>query len=259
MSLRELTLMGDVDKVAIAIKRLQAFEPPEGYYLAFSGGKDSQVILHLAIEAGVKFDAHYNLTMDAPELVRFVRRAYPEVFFEVPAKSFWALAKEHKMLPTRVGRWCCDHLKERGGEGRCVVTGIRAAESVKRGRRQIVEPCTKSGVLGKTFVHPILDWSDADVWEFHATRHLPHCSLYDPPYSQRRVGCIMCPFSNDERLEDMRRWPKVGAAYVRTAEWLWENAPGIRAKHESGAAYFDWWIHNRTLPDEAQLDLGVYE
>ena len=28
--------------VEVAIKRIQAFEPPEGYFLAFSGGKDSK-------------------------------------------------------------------------------------------------------------------------------------------------------------------------------------------------------------------------
>ena len=28
------------DKVDLAIRRLKAFEPPEGYYVAFSGGKD---------------------------------------------------------------------------------------------------------------------------------------------------------------------------------------------------------------------------
>ena len=55
-----------VDKVTIAIERFQDFEPPEGYYLAFSGGKDSQTIYHLAQEAGVKFDAHYNLTTVDP-------------------------------------------------------------------------------------------------------------------------------------------------------------------------------------------------
>lgn len=44
----ENTLFGVRDKVKIAIDRLQVFEPPEGYYLAFSGGKDSQCIYHLA-------------------------------------------------------------------------------------------------------------------------------------------------------------------------------------------------------------------
>lgn len=49
-----------MDKVETAIQRLQTFEPPEGYYLAFSGGKDSVVIKSLADMAGVKYDAHYN-------------------------------------------------------------------------------------------------------------------------------------------------------------------------------------------------------
>ena len=47
-----------VDKVELAIRRLKGFEPPEGYYVAFSGGKDSQCIYHLCKMAGVKFDAH---------------------------------------------------------------------------------------------------------------------------------------------------------------------------------------------------------
>ena len=63
-------LLGHHDRVAEAIKRLQAFEPKgEAYYGAFSGGKDSQTIYHLAQMAGVKFDAQYSLTtVDPPRL-----------------------------------------------------------------------------------------------------------------------------------------------------------------------------------------------
>ena len=44
--LRQIDLMGNtLDKVQTAIDRLRAFEPNEGYYLAFSGGKDSVVII----------------------------------------------------------------------------------------------------------------------------------------------------------------------------------------------------------------------
>jgi hypothetical protein len=32
------------DKVAESINRLRQYEPPEGYFLAFSGGKDSVVL-----------------------------------------------------------------------------------------------------------------------------------------------------------------------------------------------------------------------
>ena len=62
------------DKVEKAIQRLRVFEPPEGYHVAFSGGKDSQCIYHLCQAAGVKFDAHYSVTsVDPPELIRFIR------------------------------------------------------------------------------------------------------------------------------------------------------------------------------------------
>ena len=67
----------------VAIDRLRAFEPPEGYYLAFSGGKDSVVIKALADMAGVKYDAHYNHTsVEPPELVQFVREHHKDVEIE---------------------------------------------------------------------------------------------------------------------------------------------------------------------------------
>ena len=58
MGLTQLNFEG-YDKVQVAIMRLQQFQPPEGYYLAFSGGKDSVVLYDLAVKSGVKFDAHY--------------------------------------------------------------------------------------------------------------------------------------------------------------------------------------------------------
>ena len=84
MSLKELTLTGERDKVAIAIEFLKMFCPEEGYYLAFSGGKDSVVCMRLLDMAGVKYDAHYNLTtVDPPELVQFIK-TFPNVIIERP-------------------------------------------------------------------------------------------------------------------------------------------------------------------------------
>lgn len=126
-------------KVENAIKRLQSFEPPEGYYVAFSGGKDSQCIYHLCQMAGVKFDAHYNVTsVDPPELVQFIKRQYPEVIFDLPRYAdgsritMWTLIPKKGMPPTRIVRYCCEELKESNGEGRVVVTGVRWAESARR-------------------------------------------------------------------------------------------------------------------------------
>ena len=84
-----------VDKVGIAVARLREFEPPEGYYLAFSGGKDSVVIYDLAVKAGVKFDAHYSVTgVDPPELVRFIKQQYPDVKRHIQSSELFKINQE---------------------------------------------------------------------------------------------------------------------------------------------------------------------
>lgn len=127
------------DKVDKAILRLQTYEPEEGYYLCFSGGKDSCVIKALADMAGVKYDAHYSVTsVDPPELVYFIKDKYPDVEFEYARDkdgnriTMWNLIPKKKMPPTRIARYCCAQLKETGGKGRLKITGVRWAESVRR-------------------------------------------------------------------------------------------------------------------------------
>ena len=154
--LKELTLYGEVDKVQLAINRLRLHEPKEGYYVAFSGGKDSCVVLDLCKRAGVKYDAHYALTtVDPPEVIYFIRRYHPDAWENRirPETSMWNLIPKKRMPPTQRVRYCCKYFKERGGEGRFVVTGVRHQESAKRAKRRLVETCT--GHSGKRFIHPI--------------------------------------------------------------------------------------------------------
>lgn len=139
--IHQLNMQGK-DKVQVAIDRLKTFEPPEGYYLAFSGGKDSVVIKALADMAEVKYDAHYNLTsVDPPELVRFIK-TFPDVVIDRPKDkdgnqiTMWNLIPTKKMPPTRLIRYCCKELKEWGGQGRMTITGVRWAESPNRKNNQ---------------------------------------------------------------------------------------------------------------------------
>lgn len=153
----QITLDGQVkDKVEIAIQRIKTFEPPEGYYVAFSGGKDSQCVYHLCKMAGVKFDAHYSVTsVDPPELIYFIREHYPDVRFERRHDAdgrpvtMWSLISEKGIPPTRIIRFCCAELKELNGEGRMTVTGVRAAESANRKKNQGVVTIPRAGVKAK--------------------------------------------------------------------------------------------------------------
>ena len=135
------TLFGEEDKVKTAIEILRSFEPSEGYYLAFSGGKDSVTVKALCDMAGVKYDAHYRVTsVDPPELVRFIKEKHPDVKMEIPHYkdgkpiTMWNLIPKKKLPPTRIQRYCCLYLKESGGYGRMTLTGVRWAESANRKR-----------------------------------------------------------------------------------------------------------------------------
>ena len=243
-------------KIDSALKRIETFHPPEGLYLAFSGGKDSVVCKRLLDMAGVQYDAHYRVTsVDPPELVRFIRDAYPEVEREVPQDdqgkpiTMWNLIPRKLMPPTRLVRYCCEELKESGGEGRMTVTGVRWAESRNRqGNQGVVtimsrsiqkeipdnadfRPTRQGGLMlmndndenrrliescyrrHKTTLNPIIDWTDKEVWRFIRQERVPYCRLYDEGF--RRLGCIGCPMATRRmRSIEFSRWPKYLAAYL---------------------------------------------
>ena len=242
------------DNVAISIQRIKDFEPPEGYYVAFSGGKDSVVILDLVKRSGVKFDAHYNITgIDPPELYYFIRDGFPEVQRHRPEKTIWRLIFERRMPPTRKVRYCCQELKERGGAGRRVVTGIRWAESARRGKREMVEACFRD--KSRIYVHPIIDWSESDVWDYIHENNLPYCSLYDDGF--KRLGCIMCPM-NGKRAREVKRWPRYYQKYLRAfdARLVKRRADGLKTTWESREQMMAWWLDDadhRIDPDQTVM------
>jgi len=250
--LRETTLFREVDKVATAIERLRTFEPPEGYYLAFSGGKDSVVIKRLAEMSGVKFDAHYSVTtIDPPELVYFIKEQ--DVIWERPDEAF--LTKlAYKGFPQRHRRWCCEYYKENGGNGRCVVTGVRWGESYNRSKRKIFEHCFSGGYKSKnkTFVNPIIDWTTEDVWQFIEEERLPYCRLYDEGWE--RLGCLFCPMAGKQRMAGAERYPRYVAAFIQAFEKLHATGREAMKRWRTGEEMFWWWLKEDREPaeDESQ-------
>ena len=123
-----------------AEKMALRYDSEDGYFLAFSGGKDSQALYHVAQMAGVKFKAHMNFTSaDPPQVIRFVRRQYPDVVTHAPKWSIYDRAVERGILPSMRLRWCCADFKETAGAGKVTLIGIRKAESVRRAKRHEVE------------------------------------------------------------------------------------------------------------------------
>ncbi len=251
------------DKVEVAIERLRYFEPPEGYYLAFSGGKDSVVIYDLAVKAGVKFDAHYNLTgIDPPELVQFIRQYYPTVIWNRPHYTMWHGIQEHGM-PSRYIRWCCAELKELAGDGRRIITGVRWDESVRRSKRKMLEPCNKG--KGKYYLNPIIDWTcdmktkdkmfikEGDVWNYILGNNLPYCSLYDENFT--RLGCVLCPMATKENtIRELNRFPKLAEAWHRACIRRFESRQDLEFYHRFSDAetYWQWWLSRENIISEDQ-------
>ena len=239
----ENTLFGVKDKVKIAIEQLKDLEPEEGYYLAFSGGKDSCVIKALADMADVKYDAHYSMTtIDPPEVVRFIKHQHPDVKMEKPKRGFFAqLVKTG--YPTRQARWCCTLLKEKGGENRFVITGVRAAESSKRAGRKKIEFCYKSS--GKRYLNIIIDWTDGDVWDFIKDQHIPYCSLYDEGF--KRIGCVLCPLNRD-RNKHITRFPKMvnawKAAFRNRYKYCQERGLNSAKRFRNAEDMFNFWLYD---------------
>lgn len=244
------------DQIRRSFEIIKMYEPGDGYFLAFSGGKDSVVLLDLARKAGVYFEAHYHpTTVDPPELVKFVKSC-EGVIIDKPHTNMWRLILKNGMPPTRRQRYCCRELKECFGEGRRILTGIRAAESSRRAtNRKEIELCS---IYNKQTINPIFCWKEKDVWKYIRENSLPYCSLYDEGFT--RIGCILCP-ENRGRKAHLERFPGITKAYMKTFEKLIKQRKnrGQKCSWETAEELMEWWLSDkRNGKDngiEGQLDL----
>lgn len=289
MSIHQIDLFGK-SKIDKAIERIQFYErvalnmSSDGYYVAYSGGKDSLVIAYLCILAKVKFKLHNNhTTLDAPELVYHIRDMKKwfkkehnvELQIHYPEMSMWQLIPLKLMPPTRLVRYCCDYLKEGGGIGQFVITGVRWAESTKRkhnrqcvefdrygskgkkaeenrkiflnndndGKRKMMETCQ---IKGKHILNPIIDWTDDEVWEFIKEYNLPYCKLYDEGYD--RLGCIGCPMAGGKRMRiEFEKYPKYKENYLRAFKRMLKEREKrkLPTQWKDENEVMEWWINGK--------------
>lgn len=159
----------------------------KGFHVAFSGGKDSQVLLALMELSGCKYHAEMQVTsVDSPNLMRFVRANYPQVKLNLPKKNMRQLIIQKKLLPTRQARYCCATLKEQAGAGSCTCVGVRAAESSKRAKIRLLFPryfIGRTRMFGISSKETICLIATYTTWDFIA---LDVC--FAPLHQSRRKG-----------------------------------------------------------------------
>ena len=148
--------------------------------LAYSGGKDSDVILQLAKEAGIRYRAIYkNTTIDPPGTIAHVKEMGVEI--RRPKENFFQLIAKIG-FPNRFSRFCCGVLKEYKILDKTVI-GVRKAES--RARKERYNEPTECRYFGAKkeenhveLIYPILEWTDEDVRDFILDRGLKLAPLY---------------------------------------------------------------------------------
>lgn len=151
--------MGEVtekEKYEHSIEVLKlASQMSEQYYgkpllLTYSGGKDSDVLLQLALESGIKFEVqNSHTTVDAPPTVYHIRETFERLreqginaevtharYKDGRLMTMWNLIEHKKYPPTRLARYCCTYLKETTTPNRFIATGVRRAESARRANRE---------------------------------------------------------------------------------------------------------------------------
>jgi phosphoadenosine phosphosulfate reductase len=173
-------------------------------YVAFSGGKDSTVMLHLIRGIAPDIPAvFHNTGVEARETIEYCR-SIPNLIETMPEITFWEIVKKYgypKIKGTdgsHDGNKCCIYLKEnpakklqkmKGFDG--VFLGITIHES--RNRRMMLSRMgalyqAKRDLMWKCY--PIFDWTEKQIWSYIKDHSLPYNRGYDLGW--RRCGCMPC-------------------------------------------------------------------
>ena len=227
-------------KVRQSVSLIQKAVGDKVVEVAYSGGKDSDVILELTKMAGVKYRAIYkNTTIDPVGTVKHCKEKGCEIVRPKNGITFFKLV-EQIGFPNRHKRFCCKHLKEYKILDMAII-GVRKSESRKRAERY-KEPieCRLYGSKKKHVqaIYPILEWSDENVAEFIKERGIKcHPLYYDEKgnfHVERRLGCVGCPMaSKKKRKQHFKEHKGMLKAWL-----LWGGRSFMRRKLKNKNLFF---------------------
>lgn len=116
--------------------------------------------------------------------------------------------------------------------------------------RRLFEKCD---IKAKTVVNPIIDWKDADIWEYINSERVETNTLYNLGYF--RVGCIGCPMAGKHRHKEFNDFPKIKNAYISAFDRMIEQRKlkGLESQWKNGNEVFSWWMEDENIEGQMQL------
>jgi phosphoadenosine phosphosulfate reductase len=196
------------EKETLALSRIYEYLD-KNVAVSFSGGKDSLVVLDLAIRAGINRVVFANTSIEFDETLEYVNAV--EDFYGIKIDVVKAPVTFLGMidtvdLPSRRFRWCCEVFKF-GPLGKYAIdkqlygffTGLRHDESRRRKKYDVED--TNPVVLTKQ-INPIIEWKEQDVWNYIKKYNLVINPLYE---HFDRVGCWCCPYRSDDEWEIIKQ------------------------------------------------------
>ena len=218
-----------------------------------SGGKDSAVIDYLLQKSGIDYHSyHTNTTLDPPGTIPHLKKHYPHTEILKPNETFYQLIRR-KGLPTRLNRYCCEHLKEYGSVAKMVFEGVRSAESKNRQGRDYIQCDNRKWQKGAQHVYIIYDWTDIDVWNYISFRNIelaPHYELAKQ-VGLTRLGCVGCPLVKTKtRQKEFILYPKILQNITKAIEVGMKENPqwklSVVTKGNAELA-IQWWLSGKTM------------
>lgn len=209
----------DLDKLeTFSVDLIRKASKQHEYVVSYSGGKDSQVLLHLFRLAKVPHTIVYrNTTIDPPGTLSFVKSQGAEVL--QPKYTFFELMRK-KGIPSFARRFCCDYLKE-PYITQYLALGIRQCESKKRAKIYDAPEFCRLYTKKKSTCQllPILYWDDDAVSQYIVGNSIKCHPLYYDDNGRfcvnRRLGCMGCPLPYNRSIDDFIRYPKLVRQWTR--------------------------------------------
>lgn len=183
--------------------------------VAFSGGKDSEVVLYLCLQQKPDIEViFHNSGVEYPETLSIIKRLKSEWNLNLkithPLTTFWEIADRYglpygSIRGNSMGRKirCCYHLKEKPMYRALIENGWLAyfagVTAIESSTRMFTARDKGICFLHKHWdvykIYPILWWNEEEVWEFIKENNLPYNELYDK--GMTRTGCMTCTAYKD--------------------------------------------------------------